>query len=447
MNLKQVNDDYRRIIDSAINPSAREQNDRLKDRLMELNFTMHGKPFPTFLKPLFVDGRQRKYLAYVTNTIMNCVEKVCDLYFSRPDLEPFFEMDPLERQLADINPRYPRRVINARLDAFLYEKGLKFLEFNCDSPCGMGWHDQLLKLLAELPVIQQADDQLGTWREPLLPNLYKMFQRKVRQVGLPEDVTYAIVADRESSVRYDLELIVDYLHKQGRKALFADPRDGEYDGNVLRMRGEPVGLVFRDAIQEFTSHMDEVKPVLDAYRDGKICFINPFSSRVGGLKCVLWFMTDERTADLFTDEELKVIGETIPWTRFMREGKTLFEGNEVDLFPFIAKTKDRFVMKPNAGYGGFGVTIGRSVTQKRWDEVVEAATRESWVVQEAVEIPTEVVPEFTPDLSWSRKNVNINFFAYDGEFGGGIVRVSDSEIINVHQGGGLIPICYFGPRG
>jgi hypothetical protein len=38
--------------------------------------------------------------------------------------------------------------------------------------------------------------------------------------------------------------------------------------------------------------------------------------------------------------------------------------------------------------------------------------------------------------------VNINFFAFDGRFGGGMVRVSDSSIINVHQGGGLIPICY-----
>ena len=29
--------------------------------------------------------------------------------------------------------------------------------------------------------------------------------------------------------------------------------------------GEPVGLVFRDAIQEFTDHLDEVKPVLRAF--------------------------------------------------------------------------------------------------------------------------------------------------------------------------------------
>jgi len=213
------------------------------------------------------------------------------------------------------------------------------------------------------------------------------------------------------------------------------------------MQGEPVGLVFRDAIQEFTDHMDQVKPVLDAFRDGNICFINPFSSRVGGLKCVLWFMTDDRTAHLFNAEEKRIIAETIPWTRFMKEGKTNRNGTEIDLFEHVRKNKDQFVLKPNAGYGGFGVTIGRSVTQQRWEEVIEAATRESWVVQEVVDIPTDLVPEFSPDLRWTNKNVNINFFAFDGVFGGAIVRVSDSDVINVHQGGGLIPICYVdGPR-
>jgi hypothetical protein len=445
--LKQINDDFRRIVETAHEPTAREQMEQLRALMLELNFTMSGKPFPTFLKPLLLESKVRSYLARVTNTIMDCVEKVSDLFFSNPELEPFFELDPLDRELAKIDPHYPRRVINGRLDAFLYEDGLKFLEFNCDSPCGMGWHDHLVTLLSQLPVMQEFRDLYEARFEPLLPNLYAMFQKKARQVGIPEDATYAIVADRESTVRHDLELIVEYLRRQGRKALYADPRDGEYDGKTLRMQGEPVGLVFRDAIQEFTDHMDQVKPVLDAFRDGNICFINPFSSRVGGLKCVLWFMTDDRTAHLFNAEEKRIIAETIPWTRFMKEGKTNRNGTEIDLFEHVRKNKDQFVLKPNAGYGGFGVTIGRSVTQQRWEEVIEAATRESWVVQEVVDIPTDLVPEFSPDLRWTNKNVNINFFAFDGVFGGAIVRVSDSDVINVHQGGGLIPICYVdGPR-
>jgi len=212
--LKQINDDFRRIVETAHEPTAREQMEQLRALMLELNFTMSGKPFPTFLKPLLLESKVRSYLARVTNTIMDCVEKVSDLFFSNPELEPFFELDPLDRELAKIDPHYPRRVINGRLDAFLYEDGLKFLEFNCDSPCGMGWHDHLVTLLSQLPVMQEFRDLYEARFEPLLPNLYAMFQKKARQVGIPEDATYAIVADRASTVRHDLELIVEYLRRQ-----------------------------------------------------------------------------------------------------------------------------------------------------------------------------------------------------------------------------------------
>ena len=154
-------------------------------------------------------------------------------------------------------------------------------------------------------------------------------------------------------------------------------------------------------------------------------------------------MTDEKSQHLFTGKERKIINDTIPWTRFMKESKTTWRNQTIDLFPYVRKNKDRFVLKPNAGYGGFGVTIGSIVDTGTWEKVLDQiASGESWVVQEEVYIPQDSLPDFTSGLAWKTKNVNINFFAFDGQFGGGMVRVSDSKIINIHQGGGLIPICY-----
>lgn len=442
--LKKINDDYARALVSAQNPDARAQMEELNRQLLENNFTMKGKPFPTFLKPLFVEARLFPELVKITETIMQCIEKVSDLFFSRPDMEHYFEMDPLDRELAQINPRYPRRVINGRLDAFLSEEGLKFLEFNCDSPCGIGWHDKLIQLMAEVPVLGSFLKSNNGRFDGLLPNFSKMIRAKNEQFGGPKEFTVAVATDWESSVRYDLELVADYLNQQpGIESFFWDPREAEYNGDVLKMNGKPVHVIFRDDIRDFTSEMVKSKPVLDAYRDGKVCFLNPFSSRVGGLKCVLWFMTDEKSQHLFTKEELKVIHSTIPWTRFMKEMQTDFHGKPVDLVEFVRSNKDGLVLKPNAGFGGFGVTIGSEVSQSLWDDVIEKIlTGESWVVQERAFIPADEFPCFNPDLDWAVKNININFFAFDGKFGGGMVRVSDSKVINVHQGGGLIPICY-----
>jgi hypothetical protein len=442
--LNRIESSFRQLLDTADQPNAKEQMEELNEKLLAANFTMSGKPFPTFLKPLFVEKRLKGYLAGVTDTIMDCIEKVSDLFFSDPEMEKYFEMPPLDRELARIDPGYPRRVINGRLDAFLSEHGLKFLEFNCDSPCGIGWHDKLIDILQDVPVIQAFIEKHNAVYSPLLPYFTKMIRQKNAEVGGPEKFTVAVATDWNTTVRYDLELVAEYLDKQpGIHSFFWDPREAEYDGKTLRMNGEPVHVVFRDDIRDFTGDLERSKPVLDAFRDQNICFINPFSSRVGGLKCVLWFMTDQKSQHLFTKEEVKIIRETIPWTRFMKETKTDYLGREVDLYPFVRANKDKFVLKPNAGYGGFGVTIGPSVTQAEWDKVLEQiAHGESWVVQEIAYVPRGEFPQFTPELEWKGKNININFFAFNGRFGGGIVRVSDSLIINVHQGGGMIPFCY-----
>jgi glutathionylspermidine synthase len=442
--LKKIEDAFAKLVNDAESPNALEQMKDLNEKLLENKFTMQGKPFPTFLKPLFVEKRIYKNLQQITNTIMDCVEKVSDLFYSNPEMEKYFEMDPIDLELARIKPNYPRRVINGRLDAFLSEDGLKFLEFNCDSPCGMGWHDKLLTLLSEIPVIDAFFSRHQARYEPILPQFTEMIRIKNSESGGPKEFTVAVATDWDSTVRYDLELVASHMNSQpGITSFFWDPREAEFDGENLYMNGKKIHVVFRDDIRDFTSEMEKSKPVLDAVRKGKICFINPFSSRLGGLKCVLWFMTDEKSQHLFTKNEIKIIRDTIPWTRFMKQMETDHHNRKIDLFPFIRANKDNFVLKPNAGYGGFGVTIGCDVDQKIWDNVLDQiAGGESWVVQELARIPVSDFPEFKPDLVWNPKNVNINFFAFNGKFGGGMVRVSNSKIINVHQGGGLVPICY-----
>ena len=62
-----------------------------------------------------------------------------------------------------------------------------------------------------------------------------------------------------------------------------------------------------------------------------------------------------------------------------------------------------------------------------------------WVVQEYVDIPTDVYPEISDTVTFKSKYVNINPFALNGKYSGTITRVSDSQVINVSAGGGLVP--------
>jgi uncharacterized circularly permuted ATP-grasp superfamily protein len=90
--------------------------------------------------------------------------------------------------------------------------------------------------------------------------------------------------------------------------------------------------------------------------------------------------------------------------------------------------------------------VGPAVTDEEWKDTLKTAMSpgNTYVVQEMVPIPFDEFPVVDEGkfLGFQPKNVNINFWAYDGEFGGAYVRAASGAIINVHQGGGMVPVFY-----
>ena len=78
---------------------------------------------------------------------------------------------PIEDSLIRIDPGFPRPMRICRLDAFLQGYDVKFLEFNADSPAGIGYTDILYEGLSttiDLPRVRQEFDMAYT---PILPEL------------------------------------------------------------------------------------------------------------------------------------------------------------------------------------------------------------------------------------------------------------------------------------
>jgi len=118
--------------------------------------------------------------------------------------------------------------------------------------------------------------------------------------------------------------------------------------------------------------------------------------------------------------------------------------------PLAAVSSDlvaSMVMKPIGLYGGKEVAIGREMGSGDWEKVMQTALRDRFVAQEYIPIPEISLPVFSETgLTFSPKKVNMNFFAFNGLYAGGMARVSDSSIINISAGGGLIPILLAKPR-
>jgi len=454
MNIVQkVNRDFQSVLTQQ---DATAQMDFLAREMAKYNMTMKGKPFPTFLKPYLVDKIHRPVFKKATERIMKAIEKVADAFFADPKFKHLLELGTLIERYAKMDPVYPNRQIVTRLDAFFHPDSgdIKFLEFNCDSPSGMGWHDAMVDMFHNLDVIKElaknytfhADRFLDTHSDILMRKYQQFCQKK--GIKPADNPLFSVVCAHDSVIREDVQIIIDTLNNKGYRAVYTDPREFDYDGNTLTYQGEPVHLIYRDAIQEFLYEpfYPKTEKVLQAYEDQNVCFINPFSSRVGGLKSVLAIMGDPRFRYLFNDDELDAINQFIPWTRLFRNQESDYNGQTVQLKSFAIDNKDNLVLKPNSGYGGKDVCLGKNVDEAEWIKHLDEALApgSNFVIQELVPIPQDDFPVMEQNklTGFQPRNVNINFWAYDGVFGGAFLRASSGDIINVHQGGGLVPVFY-----
>jgi uncharacterized circularly permuted ATP-grasp superfamily protein len=135
----------------------------------------------------------------------------------------------------------------------------------------------------------------------------------------------------------------------------------------------------------------------------------------------------------------------VPWTRVVRPGPTTYQGERVELLDFIARNRERLVLKPNDEYGGSGVVLGWTVDADAWRAALAAAQRGPWVVQERVPLPEEPYP------SWDAAHglrITPRFVDSDPcvfgtgaglEAAGCLTRIAATPLLNVSAGGGAAP--------
>jgi len=165
--------------------------------------------------------------------------------------------------------------------------------------------------------------------------------------------------------------------------------------------------------------------------------VNSFRCKLAHKKACFELLTDEANGRWFTQRERDVIRRTVPWTRRVARRKTRRGGREVDLIQHIRRHRSQFVLKPNDDYGGRGITFGDHVSASEWEVALSEALEGDYVVQEKLELRTEVFPIFD-ESRWALQPmfVDTNPFLFHGRVEGVLVRLSNSPVVNVTAGGG-----------
>lgn len=425
---------------------AIRQLETLKQYLVDHKCTFKGEPMPTLLKPNFISPKQTQVLQYAVENISSALNKFIGLYLQNPSIREILKFSAAEEELFFIEPGYSLPLVIARLDAFMDDYTVKFLEFNCDSPAGTAYSDGLedgfRTILAEHSYIDQWKIDFFRRQESLLAALLSCYNEfRSGRPALPKEPTIAIVDWETVSTASEFEMLQEFFQSRGIKTIITSPQKLKLAGEQISVKGEPVHLIYRRVItRELIEKLDQVQDFIQAAQRGYICVCNPFRSYIVGNKKILSLLTDPRFQSIYNAEELECIQRTIPWTKILADTKATYQGFTIDLRAFVKDNREKLVIKPAASYGGKDVFLGRETDQQIWVKLVDDnIASEDWVVQEFVPIPQEIYPVIDHTVTMQLKKVNINPFALLGKYCGTITRISDSSIINVSAGGGLVP--------
>ncbi len=336
--LNRINKDF---ADTLANTDPASQMRTLAERMTDKKMFMDDHLFPTFLKPYFMDKKAIPLLQTVTKNLISSLNKIGDLYFKKGLFKEQIRMAGRVADLAAIDPGYPGHQIINRLDIFYMPETqeLKLLEYNCGDPSGMGWHDQMLEMFLDLPVIQKLQEKYDFHVDWLVKSHFKTFFKKYREWCTRKGIkpldkpNISFVCKRDSTVLGDFLAFVEYYQAMGFSTEFGDPRDFKYDGKTLTLRGKPIHLIYRDAIDDviLDPYWDDSQQLVRALRDNAVCFINPVSAASGDWKSILEILTDAQYAKYFSKEEQATHEQHVPWTRTLLDKKTDYKGQTVDL--------------------------------------------------------------------------------------------------------------------
>lgn len=428
-------------------PMASEINDEMQAQLQTRRLYFGATPVCRVLRPHFYFAEHWEYLAKRTHLVLSAFSKLHAATMQNASLRAELDLEPFEEALFSLdNERVQVPWSSSRLDAFYRpETGyLRFVEYNAETPAGIGYGDELTDMFLSLTVMKRFQERYAVLKTYGLPQLLGVVLRGYSEWGGKVKPQIAIVDWREVPTLNEHEITRDYFEQHGYRAILADPRDMEYRNGHLWYGDFRVDIIYkRVLISELLKRMGMDSPVVRACRDHAVFITNSFSAKLLAKKASLALLSDERHARLFTVDERAAIDAHIPWTRRVEERETIYQGQEIDLLPFIADNKDSLVLKPNDEYGGSGVIIGWETTQEDWEAAIRTALTTPHVVQEKVTIVERDFPQWIEgSLDISPRYVDANPYVFYGqEVGGCLTRLSPSSLLNVTAGtGSVVPM-------
>ena len=419
-----------------------ETQRQLDEQLQRRGLFFGDRALCTVLRPRFLSPAQYRFLQKRGAVVLRAFRTAHRAALEDEKLLAQFGLMEWEHQLVHVETGFRDASPVSRLDAFFTadQGGMKFTEYNAETPAGGGYNDVLTEVFYGLPIMREF---LRSWDVHPLPARHNVLHALVdayeQWSGRRERPRIAIVDWGDVPTQSEFLLFQDYFTRQGFQCDIIDPADITYSGGTLQGPHGEIDLIYkRVLLHELVERGGIDHPILRAFRDGKVCMVNPPACKILHKKASLAVLHDERNSYLFSNEEQEAIDLTIPWTRVVDERRTTHAGDDVDLLPFIADNKDQLVLKPNDEYGGKGIVLGWEVDDATWLKSMQTALSEPYIVQQRIALPKEDYPSVVDGkvMFIERMVDTAPYVAYGDHVDGVLSRLGTASLLNVTAGGG-----------
>lgn len=421
----------------------------LTQQLRDQGLFFGERPLCGVLRPRFLSLAEYQLLGRACALVGSAFEKVRVAAMADAALRAHFGLTSWEEQVIHADPGFRTASPTSRLDAFFVSgagpTGLKFTEYNAETPAGAAYNDALSRAFLALPGMQAFTREHIVLPIPAAAGVVDaLLQAWAEWRGTRELPQVCILDWRDVPTYSEFVLFEREFQARGIPVFIGDPRDAEYRNGQLTVAGRPVTFIYkRVLIDELVTRCGLDSPVVQAVRERAVCMVNSFRCKLLHKKASLAVLSDERQARLFTADEQAAVQAHVPWTRVVEARHTQYRdsaGGEqtVDLLPFIAARRESMVLKPNDEYGGKGIVLGWTVDDATWQRAIETALAEPYIVQERVDVPSELWPAMVDGALHIGERMldTAPFLANGTTVNGCLTRIATDPLLNVTAGGG-----------
>jgi hypothetical protein len=117
--------------DKAVTPAVFE---KLRSTMRRNRLLYGERPIGIALRPHLLHEKQFRALIHAAELLASALEKVATALVQSPSLMHQLGLTDAERNLALVDPGVSMAAITTRLDAFVHEDEIKFVEYNAENP-------------------------------------------------------------------------------------------------------------------------------------------------------------------------------------------------------------------------------------------------------------------------------------------------------------------------